>query len=326
MTDWLNNYAAPKPWFGRIDGIGDDVLRWHQRVQLVNLRQQHIPAAGLQQPAPVALVGFACDEGVRRNQGRTGARMGPNALRKACSNLPVHFPEHFGIIDFGDITCQDTALEQAQLCMIEVVANCQQQGFRTLLFGGGHEITWPHYCGIRKSYPDCIVGIIQIDAHFDNRPMDPSIGATSGTGFLQIAEANENTRCLVLGIQPTGNTPHLYEQARKAGTTIVPGDELRQDRLNEIKTIINDFAGSCDVVYITLCMDVFQAAFAPGVSAPAGIGLVPDATFIELWDFILKLPAVVALDVAELCPQFDLDERTARLAASLVFRFLNSLP
>ena len=31
----------------------------------------------------IALLGFACDEGVRRNKGRTGAERGPETLRRA---------------------------------------------------------------------------------------------------------------------------------------------------------------------------------------------------------------------------------------------------
>ena len=36
------------------------------------------------------IVGFACDEGVRRNQGRVGAKLGPTALRQALANYPLH--------------------------------------------------------------------------------------------------------------------------------------------------------------------------------------------------------------------------------------------
>ena len=40
-------------------------------------------------PAGVAVLGFASDEGVRRNGGRTGAVAGPFALRAVLSNSPV---------------------------------------------------------------------------------------------------------------------------------------------------------------------------------------------------------------------------------------------
>lgn len=34
-------------------------------------------------------MGFACDEGVKRNAGRPGAAGAPDALRKALANIPA---------------------------------------------------------------------------------------------------------------------------------------------------------------------------------------------------------------------------------------------
>ena len=61
-------------WTGRVDAAeGDAARRWHQAVQ---------PLAAGAAPG-IAILGFARDEGVRRNQGRTGAVDGPLALRRA---------------------------------------------------------------------------------------------------------------------------------------------------------------------------------------------------------------------------------------------------
>ena len=80
-------------WTGRIDAAeGQGALRWHQWVKPV--------ADGL--PAGAALIGLASDEGVRRNQGRTGARKGPVALRKALANLAWH--GHAPLYDAGDVS------------------------------------------------------------------------------------------------------------------------------------------------------------------------------------------------------------------------------
>ena len=67
-------------WHGRVDlPATADTQRWHQRVAL-----------DPQPEAPgIALLGFASDEGIRRNAGRLGAAQGPGALRNALANLPV---------------------------------------------------------------------------------------------------------------------------------------------------------------------------------------------------------------------------------------------
>jgi formiminoglutamase len=346
MNDWIQNYIAPKPWSGRIDGGGQDTLRWHQQVSLHDLAKgdierehNHSKSSVSEDPLltdfnvddvsclpgrPVALMGFVSDEGVLRNQGRAGAREGPQAIRSACFNLPVHQPEAFSVTDFGDVVCIDNNLEQAQQALSALVSRCQYSGYRTLLFGGGHEITWPHYLGLTQAWSGKTIGVINIDAHFDNRPVDPGVGPTSGTGFWQIARVAKPFRYLAVGIQSGSNTRQLFNTAQDAGTLVIPAEDVRLDRLNKSKRTIRLFADRCDILYVTLCMDVFSAAFAPGVSAPAGSGLLPDAVFMELWDYIVKLPGVVALDVAEVCPALDQDHRTARLAAALVFRYLNA--
>jgi formiminoglutamase len=81
---------------------------------------------------------------------------------------------------------------------------------------------------------------------------------------------------------------------------------------------INSFLEDANVVYVTVCMDVFNAAIAPGVSAPAYNGIFADHSFMQIFRHILSQPKTKALDVAEVNPDFDIQERTARLAASLV--------
>ena len=72
--------SAPFVWQGRIDTeeVGDS-RRWHQCVQPFTPQSR----------SGVALIGFAVDEGVRRNGGRPGAAQGPAAARKALANLPI---------------------------------------------------------------------------------------------------------------------------------------------------------------------------------------------------------------------------------------------
>ena len=94
--------STPFAWQGRIDTEETGPSpRWHQRVQ---------PFAATSQGG-VALIGFAVDEGVRRNAGRVGAAHGPDVARKALANLPVLGEP--ALWDLGDIDCPQGALEAA---------------------------------------------------------------------------------------------------------------------------------------------------------------------------------------------------------------------
>ena len=97
MTDkQTDTTAASFAWQGRIDR--EDPA--HSR----RVHQQHLPTPARDdfQHRPV-LLGFACDEGVRRNQGVPGAALGPNAIRSALANLTC--PADFGFYDLGDTVC-----------------------------------------------------------------------------------------------------------------------------------------------------------------------------------------------------------------------------
>ena len=167
-------------WQGRFDG--DDPL-YHRIFQRVSLETDYDSIL----PNDFVLHGFAVDEGVKRNKGKVGAKDAPDIIRRNMSNFPVVKPD-FALKDFGNISCDDGDLEKSQREIAEKVAKVLVSKGRSIVFGGGHEVMYAHYSGIKEAFPDKKIGIINIDAHFDNRELDPKIGATSGTGFWQIAQ------------------------------------------------------------------------------------------------------------------------------------------
>ena len=82
-----------------------------------------------------------------------------------------------------------------------------------------------------------------------------------------------------------------------------------------------NFIKKVDYLYITVDLDVFNASIAPGVSAPAvkGIDL---SIFDPLLEAIKKTGKIKVFDVAECNPRFDLDNRTAKLAAYIIFNYI----
>lgn len=294
-------------WQGRFDG--EEPL-YHRIFQRVSLEENYENI----QPNDFVLHGFAVDEGVRRNKGRVGAQDAPDLIRKNCSNFPV-VQLNFKLKDFGNITC-DGNLESAQNDLAEKVQKVLEKGGKSIVFGGGHEVMFGHYSGIKKAFPDKKIGIINIDAHFDNREMDAQIGASSGTGFWQIAQ-EEKIHSLHIGIQKNSNTLKLFDTAHQFGMEYILAEELFFENLPVIYQKIEDFIEEVDVLYLTVCMDVFNVSISPGVSALAYNGIFADPTFMHFFRLILKSEKLQALDIAEVNPLFDPQEITARLAATL---------
>lgn len=315
--------TAADTWQGRIDGEEPDVRRWHQVIEVADISRNPLPTLPPGRKG-IAFLGFACDEGVRRNKGRTGAAEGPLALRKACASFPVHFGAH-ALVDAGDVVCRDGRLEAAQEVLSATVQHILQAGYLPVLFGGGHEIAYAHERGIRRYNEAQPPGIINFDAHFDLREPDVA-GPSSGTGFWQIAQERAQLgqpfHYMALGIQQNSNTPRLFQAAETLGVQYLPASLFQLKYQERLIGAIQAFIRQNDKIYLTACLDVFAAAYAPGVSAPAYNGLIPDALFLDCFRTVLRSGKLAGADIAELNPLLDADQRTAKLAASLVFEIV----
>jgi len=324
-------YRQPAAWTGRIDGTDEELLRWHQRITPVNLLTGALPALKPHQQG-VAFLGFACDEGVRRNKGRAGAAEGPVALRRASSNFPVHFDSQLILADAGDIICKDNQLEAAQEALADTVLTIRKAGYLPVLLGGGHEITYGHATGIYRHLKlrkrNEKLGLLNFDAHFDLR-IPGQEGSSSGTGFWQLAQdcnlEGMPFQYLALGIQANSNTQQLFRIAGDLDAQYVDADAFHLQDKALLQAAISQFIRDVDHIYLTIDMDVFAAAFAPGVSATAYNGIRPDGLFLESYRNILQSGKLAGIDIAELNPSLDVDNRTAKLAAGLLFEMISNL-
>jgi len=308
-------------WSGRIDAAdGGRGRRWHEVVR---------PAADADR-AGIALLGFASDAGVRRNHGRPGAARGPQALRRMLSNLAWQGSGPDDLFDAGDVACAGDGLESAQSDYAEVLARLLARGHFPIGLGGGHEIAWASYQGLERAYGNESrlerLGIVNFDAHLDLRRPERAGHGTSGTPFLQIAEARAASgrafRYLCVGASDAANTPALFDRARELGTEVIR--DVDADAADAESRLRRFVAGS-SAVYLTFCLDVLPASVAPGVSAPAALGLSLHRA-VALLRIALSTcseaaggPGLLMADVAELNPDFDPDGRTARTAARIVF-------
>ncbi len=263
----------------------------------------------------ICFVGYNTDDGVVRNQGRSGAKDGSNAIRKAMQSLPNI--ENINFYDYGNLNSE--ILEQAQLEYGKKISDVLNFKAFPIGLGGGHDITYGSYLGVRRVYKNEKIGIINFDTHLDNRPYEK--GGTSGTSFKQILDCDDNVEYCIIGYKDEGNTQRLRELAKEQNVLIFSSDDIDEGVDDAILTL-QKWIDNVDIVYITLCMDVFDVSFAPGVSAPTIMGLEPKQVRKILRE-IFKNEKIVCLDVAETNPDLDIDNRTARLAGAFIYDILN---
>lgn len=309
---YMYTKITKEQWQGRIDHPTNRVsFRYHQVVEPINIQEIE------ECTTPTStIIGFECEEGVRRNQGRLGAAAAPNAIRSSLSSLPWVLPTENKLQDAGNIACKDTHLEEAQIELGKAVTNILNSKSKCIVLGGGHETLYGHYLGIREAIgPEKKLGIINIDAHFDLRSYE--IEPSSGTMFRQILEQDTNASYFVLGIQRYGNTMELFEKADELGVHYIYEDELITDTSQLYKSEIQEFIDNHDAVLLTLCTDVLNAAFAPGVSAPSPFGLSPQIVR-SIIQFVTSHDKTLSFDICEVNPSLDEGGRTTKLGAYFV--------
>jgi len=266
----------------------------------------------------IGLIGYQCDEGVRRNFGRVGAAKGPGMVKEKLAKIPLH-NEDKQLVDFGEVVCEKEDMESCQLAFSKIITHLLKYHIFPIGIGGGHDIAYGHFMGIKealKDKPQKKIGIINFDAHFDLRPLESE--PNSGTPFNQIL-SSESVDYFVIGIQHQSNTKELFEiaQKHKVGYVNSMDCETNDRDLKNIQDQLATFINNNDYLYISIDMDGFSSAYAPGVSAPSPLGFSPNFVF-KMLQFIFASEKVISCDIAELNPTMDQDNITANLAAKLV--------
>lgn len=323
----LYQSANPDFWQGRIDpeAVGEP-LHWHETVKYLDIKNPNIETC--KQTDKIALLGYSCDAGVVRNKGRAGAADGPDAIRVQLAKLPIYRGKRINLFDAGTVCCRGDALETAQETTANAVLSLLEHDFFPILLGGGHDMAWAHFSGIseflHKNSHGKTIGIINLDAHFDLRK--PLEFAHSGTPFYQIKqrcdEHQKPFHYLCLGIQNASNSQILFDRAKSWQVDFVEATECNLVCFDSLEKRIQDFLSKSDFVYLTVDLDVFSSAFAPGVSAPSPMGIDPN-TAVKILQTIKNSKKLISVDFAELNPTFDLDNRTASLAARLIHHLLS---
>lgn len=306
----MNLHQNPSPfnWSGR---KSDQIEYWHQAIQ---------PVANLQikddSNKKVGILGYSSEEGVIRNQGRTGTIEGPAVIRKMLGSVALHLPENLPVYDYGDVFTLDQDMESAHELISKTSYDLLATHHLPVILGGGHDVAYAHGKGVMKHVKEKgeKLGIINLDAHFDLRLPVKGKGH-SGSPFYQLAEENPaDFNYLALGIQRAANPKSLFDTAEKLKARYIVMEEFRLHNWEYIEEQISWFIDSVDKIYLSIDLDGFSSAFAPGVSAPSPMGFNPQIAF-KVFELIVKSKKLVSLDVVELNPQFDQDNATARLAA-----------
>lgn len=294
-----------KLWNGKIDSFEEDDLKLWQVVKDISEAQEK---------GGVCFVGYDTEDGILRDEGVVGAAEGADAIRKGLSELPGI--KNLRIYDYGNL--EKKTLEEAQEEYSEKIADIYSKGLFPIGLGGGHDIVYGAYKGIRKAFPDKKIGIISFDAHLDIKSYDERM--TSETSFKKILDEDKNVEYAITGFQRLENSRSLIRNADEKGVLVLEEEYPEEFTISSLKS----FVKKMDIVYVTICMDVFDGSAAPGVSFPTVLGM--DAKKgRRILRAIMETKKVVCIDFAEINPRYDIASRTSRLAGYMIYETMEKL-
>lgn len=272
------------------------------------------------QPADYAdaryvLLGCPQDEGVRRNGGRVGAASAPDAIRAWLYRLVAN--RKMSLFDLGNTIIQLT-LEETHTIQQRVVRQIIADGKILISLGGGNDISFPDCAGLSQVVDEPLV--FNIDAHLDVRESEIR---HSGTPYRMLLEGGFvlPQNFYEMAYQPHAVAEsHLQYLRQKGVPTPRPMQALRGDRLKETTSqLLRKLKSSA--IFWGIDMDVVHVNEAPGVSAPNALGMTGEQ-LCQLVALIAQDQRARILEITEVNPAYDIDNRTSRLAAVVIWEFL----
>lgn len=252
--------------------------------------------------------------------GRSGARMGPGAIRKASSNLrweekrwPWSFAlsKRLSVADYGDLELicgdSDNMLEQVEAHAKKIIS----AGKILVTLGGDHFVTLPLLRAHAAKHGK--LALIHFDAHTDTYE-EAEQKYNHGCMFFRAPQENliDPSKSIQIGIRTEYDLEkHEYQviDAHQANEQSV------SDTINAIRNRVKDMP-----IYLSFDIDALDPAFAPGTGTPV-VGGLSSSRAMRILQGIADLN-IVGFDLMEVSPAYDHAEITALAGATLAQQFL----
>jgi agmatinase len=279
--------------------------------------------------ADAAVLGAPFDFGA---QWRSGARMGPRAIREASTlfsfghagaydfedDVTYLDPEKVSIVDLGDADIIHTDTMQSHANIEYGVRKILEAGALPVVLGGDHSVNIPCINAFDDQDP---IHVVQIDAHLDFVDERHGVRYGHGNPMRRAAEKPYVTGLTQIGIRNVSSTAKDgYDAARAMGSDI---QSVRHVRKMGTEALIARIPQG-ERYYLTIDIDAFDPSIAPGTGTPSHGGFL----YYEVLEFIDALAQhgdIVGLDLVEVAPDYDTTGCTSILAAQLLMNTIGRI-
>jgi formiminoglutamase len=268
----------------------------------------------------VVIVGSPQDEGVKRNKGRAGAAKAPDEIRAALYKLVVSKNiKSLKVFDLGNLKTNQS-LEEIHSSQEEVIYSLLKDNKKIIMLGGGNDISYPD-CKALSRFNKKILAL-NIDSHFDVRSNSPR---NSGTSYRMLLEEKliNGKDFFEIGIKDFASSAAHEKYLKTKGAHIIFYNDLKKKSIEKtLKEILA--AHKSKNIFWGFDMDSVKSSEAPGVSAPSPLGLTADQA-AAIASLAGENMNTKIFEISEVNPVFDIDSKTSKLAAIMIWHFLNNL-
>ncbi|MDT8437270.1 MAG: arginase family protein [Gemmatimonadota bacterium] len=262
----------------------------------------------------LAFAGLPCDlsSSVRR-----GARQAPARIRFAYDGRVYNATTETGVdlagavADLGDWLPEST-WEATRESYAVRAARVFGSGRTLFVAGGDHGITVPLVAGLgARGEP---VHVVQLDAHPDLYPAYGGDRWSHACTAARLLEMEHVSSVTLIGVRTLNHAQAEVARLHPGRLAIVEARDLAGGPIlasPDLPDVLRPGAR----VWLTVDLDVFDPAFAPGVAHPVPGGLSPRQAIAMIQDCGWDL---AGMDVVELLPERDEGDRTAVLAGRLL--------
>ena len=179
--------------------------------------------------------------------------------------------------------------------------------------GGDHSITKEIIKSMVKQNEK--ISLVYLDAHPDFVSSHTNYYGSVITDVLSYIEIESSVQ---IGIR-TPEEEELENLKKYNLHVITPFDIQKYGIESVADSVLNKLGKN---VYISLDMDCIDPSFAPGVSVPVPFGLSSTDCVYLLQRIAEK--GIIGMDIMEVCPNFDVKDRTSHLASRIISEVLFS--
>lgn len=306
----MSEHLLPGPVNWERVGRDDSVPRLAAQIRHATLGTAH----------QVGLLGLPFDGAIPT---RPGARFAPEAIRRSLLRLAADDGERaltqVDIGDYGDVACLSGNVAATHDRCYELARAVASAAAFPVFLGGDHSLTFPCFRAVaERARP---LGLITFDAHHDVRAYSAE-QISSGTPFRRCLELGADhlrgQNLVQLGLRPFSNSRAYAEYCRSMGVTCLSVRDVEgRGAVEAARAAVEIAAAGTAGIYLSVDIDVVDAAFAPGASATAPGGLTAREILCGVAT-VARHANLVAMDVMEVSPPLDEGDRTSHLAALLI--------